>query len=344
MNYIPILKDKAAEFGALADLDSSVKFGLTPFFDLLPLAPSKEPDVWIQALAKNLGRAWNISRPIYADGAHLGAIRTSTGARALESLVATCNDANVNIIPVTGLGRASDYQAAIRDIVKIRSEFGVCIRLASQDFGGEFPVSGLSDLLKDINVTEEATDLLVDLGAISLDMAGLIRPYLQSIPTPNKWRGITLAATSFPEHLGEFGSESLTLTPRLEWKAWLSLQKSKLPRKPQFSDYCIQHPKLAEYEPKMRMSAQLRYTTDADWLIVRGRSTREYGFEQMHGLCKKLVARPEFMGPYFSAGDEWIAKCAAREVGPGNATTWRKAGTTHHLTAVVRQLANLLAI
>jgi hypothetical protein len=27
--------------------------------------------------------------------------------------------------------------------------------------------------------------------------------------------------------------------------------------------------------------------------------------------------------------------------GPGNATTWRKVGTNHHLTLVTRELANL---
>jgi hypothetical protein len=90
----------------------------------------------------------------------------------------------------------------------------------------------------------------------------------------------------------------------------------------------------------MIMSASIRYTTDSDWLVVKGRNVRQYGFEQYFDLCRALVERPEYYGPAFSWGDEYIGRCAAREVGPGNATTWRKVGTNHHITVVTRAIAN----
>jgi hypothetical protein len=90
------------------------------------------------------------------------------------------------------------------------------------------------------------------------------------------------------------------------------------------------------------MSASIRYTTPESWLIVKGRNVNQYGFEQYYDLCKQLIGRPEYVGPEFSWGDEFIWKCAQETAGTGNATTWRKVGVNHHLTLVARQLSNLL--
>ncbi len=89
----------------------------------------------------------------------------------------------------------------------------------------------------------------------------------------------------------------------------------------------------------MRPSASVRYTHDTYWLVPKGRNLREYGFDQFHGVCRALVQRVEYAGPQFSWGDQYIDDCAAERVGPGNLTTWRKVGTSHHLAFVVRQLA-----
>lgn len=78
----------------------------------------------------------------------------------------------------------------------------------------------------------------------------------------------------------------------------------------------------------------------AIWLVIKGRNVRQYGFEQYFELCGALVNRNEYSGAGFSWADDYIAKCAGRESGPGNATTWRKVGTNHHLTLVARQLAS----
>ena len=87
------------------------------------------------------------------------------------------------------------------------------------------------------------------------------------------------------------------------------------------------------------MSASIRYTTDGNWLVVKGRNVRRYGFEQYFELCRTLVMRQEFSGRGFSWGDQYIDDCAFERTGPGNATTWRKVGTNHHLTLVARALA-----
>jgi hypothetical protein len=108
-----------------------------------------------------------------------------------------------------------------------------------------------------------------------------------------------------------------------------------------FGDYAISHPVQKELDPRtMRMSASIRYTTQENWLVVKGRNVRQYGFDQYFELCKTLVKRPEFSGKDYSWGDNYIADCAAGRTGPGNATTWRKVGTNHHLTVVEQEIAS----
>jgi hypothetical protein len=91
----------------------------------------------------------------------------------------------------------------------------------------------------------------------------------------------------------------------------------------------------------MDMTANIRYTIDGNWLIVKGRGVKKHGYGQFAAICRALVGRPEFCGRNFSTGDAYIADCATNAVGTGNMTTWRKVGTNHHLTFVVDRIARL---
>jgi hypothetical protein len=127
------------------------------------------------------------------------------------------------------------------------------------------------------------------------------------------------------------------------WDTLLA-NRERLSRMPTFADYGIGHPDPVEeaFDPRrMSISGQLRYTADAYWLMVKGRSTKTAGYDQMRALCQRLMERPEYSGPDFSWGDKYVRDCAAGAVGPGNPTVWRKIGTTHHLMFVANQLATL---
>ena len=97
-----------------------------------------------------------------------------------------------------------------------------------------------------------------------------------------------------------------------------------------------------EFQPYMVMSANIRYTVQNDWLVLRGKSVQgPLGYDQYHKLCESLISLAEYSGSDFSWGDKRIELCAKREVGPGNATTWRMVGTSHHIAYVLEQLSNL---
>ncbi len=88
----------------------------------------------------------------------------------------------------------------------------------------------------------------------------------------------------------------------------------------------------------MNMSANIRYTTEHAWLVIKGEGTRGRGNGQFHELCRKLVVRDEYSGRSFSDGDAYFFNCSVEVEGPGNGSKWRQAGTSHHLAFVSNQV------
>jgi hypothetical protein len=81
-----------------------------------------------------------------------------------------------------------------------------------------------------------------------------------------------------------------------------------------------------------------RYSTPKSWIVIRasdGANTKN----AMKEVATKIVESVHFAGRSFSIGDKYIADTTTGKDGPGNAMTWRKVNTVHHLTRVVTDLA-----
>lgn len=91
----------------------------------------------------------------------------------------------------------------------------------------------------------------------------------------------------------------------------------------------------------MNMSGNLRYTINNDFLVYKGINTRRNGFGQMQILCQQLVNSQCYCQPQFSWGDTYINDCATGICSTGNAETWRRVGTNHHIEFIVNQLSTL---
>ena len=93
-------------------------------------------------------------------------------------------------------------------------------------------------------------------------------------------------------------------------------------------DYGIQGPDWTPVDPRiMSASANIRYTSLNDWIVVRGRivlGRNRVGMEEYRNLCQTLITRPEFRGADFSPGDRYISDCAAGSVSPGTPGVWRR--------------------
>lgn len=351
--YMPILKSRAGEFAALRALGFPRRSHILPMLDIVPPrwdfakdAPDQSLDEHLAKMVPKIRRAWGPGYPLLVDGYLLkDAGLLASGEHPLSFLMNAARSRGVEVVPVTGVGRGDSYQRAVRAANRA-DQRGVCIRLEAQDlFEDRLLEQSLKEVLGLVDAEPDGADLVVDLGPITEEEeAKLARRLIRALPRlpfSLQWRSFCLAGSSFPENVSGIPPDSVGEIPRIEWTLWQVVDENRrsLSRSPCYADYAITHPTPVEVDPRtMRMSANLRYTTDSAWLILRGRNVRDYGYPQFNGLCRKLVDMDEYSGPAFSDGDAYIARCAKRTDGPGNATTWRRIGTSHHIEFVLAQL------
>lgn len=360
--YVPILKGKEGEYSALQELSARHKAVMQPMFeipdvpyDYLNERPAKSLDEHLGNVAKRIDDAWSENRPVFLDLRWISQTEMmEDGQHPLEHITQTSSEVGLSIVPVTGLRRLRQYQEAVRAAARTM-DLGVCLRVTQEDIGDEEDddlASKVERLILYLGCEKRNTDLLLDfedLVALPFSQVRrLARSTLADLPTISEWRSLTLAASSFPENLSGIERDTEERIPRREWEMWTALARRpdrlQDERVPDFGDYGISHPAPPEIDPRvMRMSASIRYTLEDGWLVLKGLNVRDYGFAQYHDLCRNLVRLPEYRGEDFSWGDAYIMKCAERSVGPGNATTWRKVGTNHHLAVVAEQIATWTA-
>jgi len=350
-HYVPILKGKEGEFSALRALKPKTKDSLTPLIEVPPIPwdfesekPAKSIDGHLEPIAAKLIGAVGEEKRFFVDLLWVQDSQVDGAIHPLDFVLGKLRQQNGKAIPVTGIDRDEGYQEAIRRIVHEDGR-GICLRVQSNSFE-EFFDGGADDLLESLDITAADADLIIDLKAIGPDQSEPIAiaalSVVRSIPNINEWRSLTFAASAFPQNLIDITARTIETITRAEWLVWGSLRGRRLPRRPTFGDYAIAHPEPSEVDPRIiQMSANIRYTIEREWMIIKTRGARHTGFEQFRDLCRALVNTDEYAGADFSWGDSYINSCAAGSVDTGNATTWRRVGMNHHLTLVVDQISSL---
>jgi Beta protein len=355
-HYVPILKGRDGEYGALETLTPLVRQGLTPLLEMPPIPWDYEQDIPAKTIDQHLKKVGQKIQRVLGPGHRLfvdlppwipESERMSDGEHPLVFMFRSLEERAIAATPVIGLLRADDYIRACRNVINEKSR-GVCVRIQREDFTDFDDVgSAIAGILDRVGAKVENADLIFDLRALTPDERNLdaqsVINYANRLPTLRQWRTFTIAATSFPQNLTGLPASNTSSVPRQEWTLWTNVVRSgkQLERIPTFGDYAISHPEPSEVDPRvMRPSASIRYTCDSTWLVAKARNLRDHGYAQFPEVCRELIQRVEYTGPQFSWGDRYIDDCAAGRVGTGNLTTWRKVGTSHHLAFAVHQLAN----
>jgi hypothetical protein len=347
--YVPTLKWRQGEMKALQVLAPSVKAYVMPLIEIPPIPwdyveekPQKPLEEHLQQMPAQIRK--NVSDlPCYIDFGLLDAgDRMASGEHPVTAFFQLSS--GLPLIPVTGLERDITYQDSVK-AVNVAIKSGVCLRVGLEELFNEAFDARAQSLLSILSVVAEETDLVVDLQGVDQGQSAVLRTALplawQSQKLTN-WRSVILLGTGFPVDLSEV-SPGLGSITRTEWLLWRSLS-TKIQRQPRFGDYGIAHFDVRELDPRvMKVSASIRYTSDTEWLIFRGRSLRDPrfgGYEQFRTLSTQIVNHPAYAGMEYSWGDRFIYTCAYGEEGTGSLTTWRQVGTNHHITHVVRQLSS----
>lgn len=347
-HYVPVLKWKRGEQRALRELDPSIRAGMTPLLEMTfnPDLDSGEPPHPLPELVDSaldvMSQSWLKDRPFFLDPAMFAMLHEG-GGTGTGALFDAAQERALPFVPVVRLAQSEE---------EVRASLGagrnLCLRLGfdASDDGLEERVSRL---LKTHQLQLEDVDLVLDFGALPTESVGvaarLARCFVEAVPHLERWRTLTLLATSFPAHMGGVPSGGDLVAPRMEWLVWSQLfQERKLKRTPAFGDYAIQHPEGPEdYDPrKMPMSACVRYTCDREWLFIKGVTTKLVPpGEQFPALAARLTEHPRFCGDEHCRGCGDAAACAQGAPSLSSPEQWRRIGTVHHLTMALRQLAAL---
>lgn len=345
--YLAILKGKKGEYAALGDLDPGTRAKVTPLFQL---RSNKDDEAAVAELAtavKDLRLGWDPEPPMLLDGDWMANQEWGLW-RALEAVHSHGRPA----LPVTGVGRSTGYQRAVKRAVETWHE-GVVLRVRREDFAQPEGIEeALGRLLADLGVVPAQVDLILDLRSmkeahLAADEIAAIG-MLNQLPRVKEWRHLALAGTGMPDSVRAYPRNEITPVRRLEWWLYQGMrsQMHSIGRLPTFGDYGVTHPDQVENstEPKfMRPTAHLRYATENDWLIVKTRTIDSGGIAALPELFRALVQRPEYQCGGTSTADRWVDQVSKGSISPGGTTTWLQHGTGRHLTVVTRQLSNRAA-
>ncbi len=353
-HYVAVLQSKSGEREALANVSGATWERLTPLVEIVgpkspkPVLTKGSVSAWMRNLRRCLG-----THTFYFDILRLAAahpVEAKSGTDpVLPRLYAEARKRGMQFVPVVHVGQTPTAHVQHVADAALQDGNGVALRYRIRKVvppAGKRHRDVLREQLDDVGVEVTDADLLLDLEF--LDKDDEIDPddiafALRGMCEVGNWRSIVVIGTSIPKMLGgPNGVEEGTVgtVSRREWELWSQLRQRELPRMPAFGDYAIQNPEPpADDVGGNTMRANVRYTTTSETIIARGRGpVSQEGAEQYHDLCKQITARQEFSGPQYSWGDSVIDECANGLRDPGWQSTWRGAGTSHHLQFVTDQV------
>jgi hypothetical protein len=171
-HYVPILRWKEAERGALSQLADQDSICVTPLIELVP-------DNFVQVVdrkghsrklsnssitykvAGQLFQCWG-ERPFFIDLWNLPRDILSQGyTHPLVMLGEYASTSRLSLIPVTGINRDKAYGDAVRTVLKTHHQ-GACVRLTPDEIKPPKLNQALDDVLSFLGLTPEEVDLIID--------------------------------------------------------------------------------------------------------------------------------------------------------------------------------------
>jgi hypothetical protein len=350
--YVPALRWRMAEYQALMRLTAKAKQRVVPFitipereFDFESWQPKKTVHEHVHPFPTRYKKKWG-TRPAWV-GLH-GSILDSAmndGRDALTYVFDEVRKFDAKAIPSITLEANNKFQKSVAKIIEQDGQ-GVAVAVRLEDLMKKDAFARTVNLCKSLGVDEGDVDLIVDLGGPNFEpyetFSTALIAALRRLGDLNRFRNFVLIGTAIPETFKDVGKGEKEL-PRHDW---IFFQKflEKLPsgmRRPNYGDYTIVHPKFAPVDMrKYKPAGKLVYTTGKSWWVRKGGAFRG-NEKQMHEHCAALLNSGAFLGGTYSAGDDYISKCAKKDASPSNQTRWKNVAINHHITHVLDDLSTL---
>ncbi|GAB6897983.1 beta family protein [Kineosporia succinea] len=341
--YVPVLRGHLGEFDALEMMAPATRSRSYPLIVIVPDVETKPHEPWrLAERFATLSQKWE--GRIMVDGSRL-TDRETRGDTGLRTVMDAARGPFTQAVPVVRLKDDAAVRFDAADAVR-QDGNGVAVQVRRDDLfvAPALVARQLSELLHDVGVQPEQTDLLLDLGYVADDAAAvhgsrLVDRVLSETSGLARYRTVVLTAGAFPPDSGTVRPQRLTEVARHDAALWEYLKARDPERLPVYGDYAITHPGF--HPPSSgeirRPSPHLRYTVAARWLVLRGRRDHPRRNAQFYDICQEISADDRFCGAGLGPADGRIAD--ARSFGPGAAKDWIAVGTAHHADFVVDALA-----
>jgi hypothetical protein len=347
VRYVPILKGRQGELNALREAQPSTCKAMTPLVEIVPPAEESSDLAAAEKSCESAIAKLVASYQGYPVMVDAGLFDLSVPLPSGKSALGVLTDAaRSSLLPAQPVVRLGDPRLALSDARDAHAQDGrgLTIRVLGDDLD-EDPddvEEQLGKLATELGVSPQSVDLLLDLGAVEGDVAvrggaRMVVSLLRDLPSVDDWRSVTVASGAFPTDLSQFNAWVMGERPRFDAQVFDRVMRRPT-RHIDYGDYAIAHPLLSTGGP-FAPPPQLRYTTAERWLVLKGSRNDPRGNSQFQVICTIVAGHPEFVGASLGRADQRIA--AGSTEGPGNGSTWRAIGTTHHLDLVARRLTNL---
>lgn len=325
--YLPLMKTKAGEISALANLTPAARARILPVFHVCEnVAPSFAPGL----VATWAGQLCAIDGAFNANH--------QQNAAAFTTLLQAMRAGGVPTMPSVSIADPLFYQqAAIASVdgngLIVKTTLPNIAATFSWVLSNGWPPNNI-DLIVDLRHLGE-TDPATFAGYVAMMLnqnAGAIAPF----------RSVTLAAGAAPKDHGGL-VRGVNTVPRRDWMLW-SATAPAVGRRLDYGDYLTGHPDLTE-PPGAAMgnaTVSARYTLDQSWQIIKGVATGgAYGLpmrQQHQAHASTLVGTAGFGGLVGCWADAEFIAASASIVGRSGRQKWSEYAANRHISLVADRL------
>jgi hypothetical protein len=345
---------KTAEFDALRTLDGPNKGFILPVIIAASFFVKDQEkkrqltkDEYLNEHLGRIARSWG-SRTFLLDTRFLKLDKDAQqDASDLARFLNSSRKFGCSIIPTFDLKTADLRRSAILSHWQ-STKNGLALRLTLSDLSDPGLRAKIHSLLLRMVVKPQQCILILDFSDADLSevdaFSAFEAEWILRTQEFGLWRRVIVAATNYPEKnpSPENGQAKAGRNEWLAWKQALSLSP-RVGELAMFGDFGADNARI-DFGGAGRALKHIRYATRDEWLVVRGgRLTLECD-GSIRDVARRIILSGSFAGDLFSAGDEFIAACAAGLGGKGNPTTWLAANMNHHITRVTQDIAEYLEI
>jgi hypothetical protein len=348
--YLPILKAKFGEFTALSKLTPAIRKHVVPLLVIQPNEYDHQSQIKPPTMEEHLikiGSKFKEFWPFddtFVD-TDLVCNESADGLTCIEYLYKRLFEKGVAPVPVLSLISPDSLKAGVRSVQQKYTIDSCAFRITMNDLSSATLNDRINLLIVNQLAEVENIHLILDLAAAEFDelddFADAIVSRLEHFPYWKKWKSFSICGSAFPK-TGAI-KEEVNNIPRNEWKLFQlikeKLDREKFKRQINYGDYSIVAPGYIEFDPiRMGSTANIRYTIDDDYIVLKGKSLKSKGYSQYISQAIDITNADYFLGAGYSAGDAHLKECADKQIKTGTPTIWNWVGNNHHITKVVMDL------